>query len=71
MLALWTSVIADVSGTGAPSHVNSGAWLTLVLPLALLVLVLGWWWFAARRGWPPLPTSRHPAAPRHRWRRNE
>jgi hypothetical protein len=71
MLALWTIVMADVGGTGGVSHVNSGAWLTLVLPLALLILVLGWWWLAARRGWPPLPTSRHPAPPRHRWRRNE
>jgi hypothetical protein len=65
MTYLWT--LADVSGTGGASHVSSGAVLTLVLPLALLVLVLGWWWVAARRGWPPLPTARHPAPPRHRW----
>jgi len=47
--------------------VTAGAVLTLVVPLALLVLVLAWWWLAVRRGWPALPTARHPASPRHRW----
>lgn len=68
------SLVADVGGTGAGSHVTGGAVLTLVLPLALLVLVLAWWWLAARRGWPPLPTSKDHAPPRHRWhlrRRND
>jgi hypothetical protein len=61
-------LLADVSGTGAASHVSAGAVLTLVLPLALLIVVLVWWWLSARRGWPPLPTTRHPAPPtRHRW----
>jgi hypothetical protein len=60
-------LLADVSGSGAASHVTSGAVLTLVLPLALLAIVLVWWWLAARRGWPPLPTSRHPAPPRDGW----
>lgn len=59
--------LADVSGNGGASHVNSGAVLTLVLPLALLFLISVWWWVAARRGWPSLPTTRHPAPPRHRW----
>lgn len=58
--------IADVTGTGAPSDVTAGAVLTLVLPLALLAIVLVWWWFAARRGWPKLPTDQHPAPARHR-----
>lgn len=53
-------VIADVTGTGAPSDVTAGAVLTLVLPLALLALVLTWWWLAARRGWPKLPVARRP-----------
>lgn len=61
-------LIADVSGTGAPSDVEAGAWLTLVLPLALLAIVLTWWWLAARRGWPKLPGARRqtsaPAAQR-------
>jgi len=51
-------VIADVSGTGSQSDVAAGAWLTLVLPLAVLALVLTWWWLAARRGWPKLPHAR-------------
>jgi len=51
-------LIADVSGTGSPSDVAAGAWLTLVLPLVLLAIVLTWWWFAARRGWPKLPGAR-------------
>ncbi|HEX6459431.1 MAG TPA: hypothetical protein VF032_10990 [Thermoleophilaceae bacterium] len=65
MTWLWT--LADVSGSGGASDVNAGAVLTLVLPLALLFLIFVWWWVAARRGWPPLPTTRHPAPPRHRW----
>jgi hypothetical protein len=60
-------VFADVGGTGAPSHVTSGAVLTLVIPLGLLVVVLLSWWWAARRGWPALPSERHPAPPRHHW----
>jgi hypothetical protein len=67
LLATAASLIADVSGSGAASHVSAGAALTLALPLALLVIVLAWWWLASRRGWPPLPTRRHPAPPRHRW----
>jgi hypothetical protein len=67
LLTTALTVVADVGGTGAASHVTGGAVLTLVLPLGLLVLVLGSWWLAARRGWPPLPTERHPAPPRHRW----
>lgn len=51
-------LIADVSGTGHPSDVTAGAVLTLVLPLALLAIVLTWWWLAARRGWPKLPVAR-------------
>jgi len=54
-------LIADVSGSGAPSDVPAGAWLTLVLPLALLAIVLTWWWLAARRGWPKLPVARRQA----------
>lgn len=54
-------VLADVTGTGAPSDVTSGAVLTLVLPLALLAVVLLWWWLAARRGWPKLPAEQRPA----------
>jgi hypothetical protein len=54
-------VLADVTGTGAPSDVTSGAVLTLVLPLALLAIVLLWWWLAARRGWPKLPAEQRPA----------
>jgi hypothetical protein len=54
-------LIADVSGTGHPSDVIAGAVLTLVLPLALLAIVLTWWWFAARRGWPKLPAARREA----------
>ena len=60
-------LLADVHGNGAASDVPAGAVLTLVLPLALLALVLLWWWLAASRGWPPLPTTRHPAPERHRW----
>lgn len=60
-------IFADVTGSGAASDVTAGAVLTLVLPLVLLAIVLAWWWLAARRGWPPLPTTRHPAPPRHRW----
>jgi hypothetical protein len=60
-------VVADVGGTGKASHVTSGAVLTLVLPLALLVIVLVAWHLRVRRGWPALPTERHPAPPRHRW----
>jgi hypothetical protein len=59
--------IADVTGSGAASDVSSGAVWTLVIPLALLAIVLAWWWLAARRGWPALPTTRHPAPARHRW----
>jgi hypothetical protein len=66
-MGVLATVVADVSGTGAASHVTSGAVLTLVIPLALLVLVLLWWGLSARRGWPALPTRRHPAPPRHRW----
>lgn len=66
-LAHALSLLGDVKGTGAPSDVTAGAVLTLVLPLALLVLVLAWWWLAVRRGWPTLPTTRHPAPERHRW----
>ncbi len=55
-------LIADVSGSGAPSDVEAGAWLTLVLPLALLAIVLTWWWLAARRGWPKLPGARRQAS---------
>ena len=54
-------LIADVSGTGHPSDVTAGAVLTLVLPLALLAIVLTWWWLAARRGWPKLPVARREA----------
>lgn len=54
-------LIADVSGTGHPSDVTAGAVLTLVLPLALLAIVLTWWWLAARRGWPKLPVARRQA----------
>jgi hypothetical protein len=61
------AVVADVGGTGAASHVTGGAVLTLVIPLGLLVLVLTWLWLAARRGWPPLPTDKQAAPPRHRW----
>jgi hypothetical protein len=64
-------VLADVKGTGAASHVTAGAVLTLVLPLSLLVLVLGSWWLAARRGWPPLPTRRRPAPPGDRRHQEE
>lgn len=60
-------VLGDVGGSGAASHVASGGVLTLVIPLALLVIILLSWWLATRRGWPPLPTQRHPAPPRHRW----
>ena len=67
MVSLAPHVLADVTGSGAASHVTAGAVLTLVVPLALLVLVLAWWWLAVRRGWPALPTARHPASPRHRW----
>lgn len=63
------ALLADVTGTGAPSDVIGGAVLTLVLPLALLAIVLVWWWLAARRGWPALPTERHPAPARERRRR--
>jgi hypothetical protein len=66
LLTTASLVLADVSGSGAASHVTSGAVLTLVLPLGLLVLVLLGWWLAVRRGWPALPTERHPAPPRHR-----
>jgi hypothetical protein len=59
--------IADVTGSGSASDVSAGAVLTLVIPLLLLAIVLAWWWLAARRGWPTLPTARHPAPPRHRW----
>ena len=59
--------LADVSGTGAASNVSGGAVLTLVLPLALLAIVLALGWLAVRTGWPSLPTTRHPAPPRHRW----
>ena len=65
MTVIWT--LADVTGNGGVSHVNSGAVLTLVLPLGLLFLIFAWWWVAARRGWPPLPTARHRAPPRQRW----
>jgi hypothetical protein len=54
-------LIADVTGTGHPSDVTAGAVLTLVLPLALLAIVLTWWWLAARRGWPKLPAERRQA----------
>jgi len=60
-------LLADVTGTGHPSDVNAGAVLTLVLPLVLLVVVLIAWAVAARHGWSPLPTTRHPAPQRHRW----
>ncbi|HXE44610.1 MAG TPA: hypothetical protein VN635_05385 [Conexibacter sp.] len=53
--------IADVTGTGGASDVTAGAWMTLVLPLALLAVVLTWWWLAARRGWPKLPVARRQA----------
>ncbi|MGZ4202283.1 MAG: hypothetical protein ACXVRH_09525 [Thermoleophilaceae bacterium] len=66
-MAMLSALFADVGGTGAASHVTAGAVLTLVIPLALLVLVLAWWWLSSRRGWPALPTERHPAPPRHRW----
>jgi hypothetical protein len=66
-MATLVAVLADVGGSGAASHVTTGAVLTLVIPLALLVLVLAWWALSARRGWPALPTERHPAPPRHRW----
>ena len=59
--------LADVMGSGAASDVCAGAVLTLVIPLALLAIVIAWWWLTARRGWPALPTTRHPAPPRHRW----
>jgi hypothetical protein len=62
-----TALLADVSGTGAASHVTAGAVLTLVIPVALLIVVLLAWQLSARRGWPPLPTERDPAPPRHRW----
>jgi hypothetical protein len=62
-----STLLADVSGTGGASHVTTGAWLTLVLPLALLAIVLVAWRLSARHGWPSLPTERHPAPPRHRW----
>jgi hypothetical protein len=58
-------LIADVTGTGAPSDVAAGAWMTLVLPLALLAIVLTWWWLAARRGWPKLPGARRQAPTPH------
>jgi hypothetical protein len=35
------------------SHVSAGTVMTLVIPLALLLAVFAWWWFAvarARRG---------------------
>jgi hypothetical protein len=62
--------IADVTGTGAPSDVTAGAVLTLVLPLALLAIVLAWWWLTVRRGWPKLPAEQRPPpaperGPRH------
>lgn len=62
MTPLLLVLIADVSGTGHPSDVTAGAVLTLVLPLALLAIVLTWWWLAARRGWPKLPLARRQAA---------
>jgi hypothetical protein len=58
-------LIADVTGTGHPSDVTAGAVLTLVLPLALLAIVLTWWWLAARRGWPKLPAERRQAPAPH------
>ncbi|MBS1869320.1 MAG: hypothetical protein JSS99_06620 [Actinobacteria bacterium] len=66
MTPLLLVLLADVTGTGGASDVPAGAWLTLVLPLALLAVVLAWWWLAARRGWPKLPGARRqtPAAPR-------
>ena len=70
MTALATAVlgvVADVSGSGKASDVAGGAVMTLVLPLALLVIVLFLGWLAVRAGWPSLPTTRHPAPPRHRW----
>ena len=48
-MAALHAVLADVGGTGAASHVTAGAVLTLVIPLALLVLVLAWWWLSSRR----------------------
>jgi hypothetical protein len=61
-------LVADVGGSGAASDVTSGAVLTLALPLALLVVVLAWWWLAVRRGWPAVRKGRGaaeqpPAAP--------
>ena len=61
MTLLLLVLIADVRGTGAPSDVEAGAWLTLVLPLVVLAIVLTWWWLAARRGWPKLPVARRRA----------
>jgi MFS superfamily sulfate permease-like transporter len=35
-----------------PSHYDAAAALTLVIPLAVLVIVLGWWvWAAKVRSW--------------------
>lgn len=62
MTPLLLVLIADVRGTGHPSDVIAGAVLTLVLPLALLAIVLTWWWLAARRGWPKLPVAQRRAA---------
>jgi hypothetical protein len=50
--ATFLAVVADVGGNGAASDVTSGAVLTLVLPLALLAIILVWWWLTLRRGWP-------------------
>ena len=48
-MSLLVHIVADVGGSGAASHVTSGAVWTLVLPVALLLVVLGLLWLAARR----------------------
>lgn len=60
-MTLLPVLIADVTGSGSQSDVTAGAWMTLVLPLAVLAIVLTWWWLAARRGWPKLPGARRQA----------
>ncbi len=44
-----TAILATAASAAGASHVGSGAVLTLVLPLGLLVVVLAWMvWFLPR-----------------------
>jgi hypothetical protein len=48
LTALAASALAPLADRAA--DVPAGAVLTLVLPLALLVVVVAWWYFTLRRG---------------------